>query len=443
MFQGSATNLKTWNEYTKSKFLDKLKDLGSVYIYQDKTYNIWYYNKTDPEHIDFDSDIDIDLSYVDPKTHIKLLYNDIQSKYKNLQDYKFIPIGWSAGCYLALYFAQLYSSQCLHVILLDSALWTPNNMKARLKELDNGLYPITNAKYKKMLLDWKNNNTNIEDAYKINSLNNYIRSIFFSKYLNLELPVPTLSFVNIQDPEGKEWSKDFNNKRRLNEVKILEKKNPDNYKAIIMTNKTHYIFNKIQPAKLIIKQIKNILSENILTKIKLTEDNTKIIKIEQNSKLKKYKNILIELTKVCEPSDEFNPDIEEPYEIFWIAKYKNEIIGYIKSTNLDLYKDESNFRLLGGIKKKKGIQISGACNGTPDKYSNLATLLLFEIENYARNNNFEYILLHAGTDRGYLIDDNPARNGLYIKNGYKKIRILKAGEGRFSDIDLWIMHKLL
>jgi hypothetical protein len=32
---------------------------------------------------------------------------------------------------------------------------------------------------------------------------------------------------------------------------------------------------------------------------------------------------------------------------------------------------------------------------------------------------------------------------LYIKNGYKKIRILKGDEGRFSDIDLWIMHKLL
>jgi len=25
MFQGSGTNLKSWNEYTKSKFLDKLK----------------------------------------------------------------------------------------------------------------------------------------------------------------------------------------------------------------------------------------------------------------------------------------------------------------------------------------------------------------------------------------------------------------------------------
>lgn len=32
MFQGSGTNLKSWNEYTESKFLDKLKLIGDVYI---------------------------------------------------------------------------------------------------------------------------------------------------------------------------------------------------------------------------------------------------------------------------------------------------------------------------------------------------------------------------------------------------------------------------
>ena len=41
---------------------------------------------------------------------------------------------------------------------------------------------------------------------------------------------------------------------------ILEKYNPDNYKAIIFTNKTHYIYNMIQPAKAIIKEIKNIIN---------------------------------------------------------------------------------------------------------------------------------------------------------------------------------------
>ena len=39
-----------------------------------------------------------------------MVYDDIHTNYKNIDEYKFIPIGWSAGCFLPL----------------DSALWTPN-----------------------------------------------------------------------------------------------------------------------------------------------------------------------------------------------------------------------------------------------------------------------------------------------------------------------------
>ena len=260
MFQGAGTNLKSWNEYTNSKFLDRLKKIGSVYTYQDKTHNIWHYDLNNIEHNDFDSNIDIDLSYVKINTHLKMVYDDIHKKYKNINEYKFIPIGWSAGCFLALYFSQIYSLQCFRVILLDSALWTPNNMKIRLKVVDDGIYPITNSKYKKMLEELKINNlVDVENVYKINNIHNYIRSLFISQHLKLELSVPTISFVNIQKPEKDEYSNDFNNKRRLKEIKILEKYNPENYKAIIFTNKTHYIFNMIQPAKEIIKYIKMLL----------------------------------------------------------------------------------------------------------------------------------------------------------------------------------------
>ena len=204
MFQGAGTNLKSWNEYTNSKFLDRLKDLGSIYTYQDKVNNIWHYNMTDLQHTDFDSDIDIDLSYVRPNTHIKMVYDDIKKKYKNINEYKFIPIGWSAGCLFALYFAQLYSSQSIHIILLDSALWTPNNMKLRLQTINSsGINnkPITNIKFKKMLEKWKHKHDNIEDMYLINYVCHNIRSSFFSKHLKLELPVPTIAFVNIQEQE--------------------------------------------------------------------------------------------------------------------------------------------------------------------------------------------------------------------------------------------------
>ena len=112
-----------------------------------------------------------------------------------------------------------------------------------------------------MLQDWENNNTDIEDMYLINTINHYIRSSYFSKHLKLKLSVPTTSFVNIQKPEkDDEWAKDFNNKTRLNEIKILKKHNPDKYKSFVFVNKTHYIFDNIQPAKKIIKYIKTIIS---------------------------------------------------------------------------------------------------------------------------------------------------------------------------------------
>ena len=259
MFQGTGTNLKSWNEYTESKFLDRLKELGDVYTYQDKIHNIWYYDKSNLEYFDYDSDIDIDLNYVNPDTHIKMVYDDIQAKY-NIEEYKFIPIGWSAGCYLALYFAQVYSAQCIHVILLDSALWTPNNIQIRLKKADDGIYPISNTEYKNILQNWKTNQTDIEDVYKINNLNHYIRALFISQHLKLALPVPTLSFVNIKNPENEdELSSSFNNNNKMIEIKFLEEHNPENYKANIFTNKTHYIFNMIEPAEEIITQIKSII----------------------------------------------------------------------------------------------------------------------------------------------------------------------------------------
>ena len=174
--------------------------------------------------------------------------------------------------------------------------------------------------------------------------------------------------------------------------------------------------------------------------IKIDMTNSRIIQIKTNKELENYKDKLIELTKVCEPNDSFNPSLVEPVDIFWVLIYNDDIVGYLKSQDLKQFEDSEYFELLGGIKGKKGLQIGGACNGMPEKYSNLATPLLNEIEKYAKENNYAYIVLHAGTDRDYLIGEGE-RPGLYIKNEYRKERILKAGDGGFSDIDLWILYK--
>ena len=252
LWQGSGTNLKSWNEYTKSKFLNRLKKLGAVYMYQDKINNIWTYDFTDSEHVDFDDDLDFDLSYIRVDKHIKMVYDNIPLKYKN---YDIIPVGWSSGCLFALYFAQKYTSRCIHVILLDPPLFSPKYMKLRLKEIDSSGdndKPTSNAQFKRLLFNWKTANDkerNKKDMYQINNIAHHIRSTYFSKHLKLQFPVPTLTFVNMQKYKKGEVSDFHNNKSIRDEIKILKKYNKINYKVIIFKNQSHYIFNNVKPAR--------------------------------------------------------------------------------------------------------------------------------------------------------------------------------------------------
>jgi hypothetical protein len=261
MFQGGGTNLKSWNEYTESKFLNKLKKLGDVYTYQDKVYNSMHYDKNIPEHNDYDSNIDIDINYNNIDKHCKMVYSDIQKKYTNIDKYKLIPVGWSAGGYLALYFSQIYSNKCKMCILLDPVLVTPENIKLRLKSFEEDkkerlIYPITNRDYKILLNSIKKNK---DDTWKkIITTSNYIRTKFISKYINIEFKIPVISFIYISKSDKNEYGYEFNNDTKLREIDILSKKNPKMYNSYII-NSSHWIFNKKQDANIIISTIKKTL----------------------------------------------------------------------------------------------------------------------------------------------------------------------------------------
>lgn len=131
-------------------------------------------------------------------------------------------------------------------------------MPSESKDLDN--INITNAKLQKMLNNLKNNNTE-ENLKIVEKIIYYIIFNFYNKHLNLKLLVKTTSFINIENPEKYKWQKD-NNKNRLNEIKILKKLNPDNFLSIVFENKTHMVYDKIQPAKKIIKYIDNLIKIN-------------------------------------------------------------------------------------------------------------------------------------------------------------------------------------
>jgi pimeloyl-ACP methyl ester carboxylesterase len=256
MFQGGGTNPKHWGEYTKSKFLTRLKKLGAVYTYQDKLYNIWHYNLDEKTHADYPADINFDIDYINPETHIKAVYADLTAKYPNA---KFIPVGWSAGGLFALLFAQKYAAKCVLTVLLDSVLISKNNMLKRLTHIKKKIHTDTKITHKllnQMLLHWKTKRNPI-DMFTIADLCQYYRSLYFFDHLNEKLSTKTVAFVNINDPELADKSNYFNNKNKKIEMANLSKANPTTYTAIVMKNATHYVFNKVSGAKLIIKEIEN------------------------------------------------------------------------------------------------------------------------------------------------------------------------------------------
>ena len=269
-------NLKHVNLHS-SYIVDKLKELGKVYIYQDKINNVYYYQTRARDFLYrdinnkkyYDSDIDFDLSYVRVNTNIKIVYDNIKKKYKNIDHYQFIPIGYGYECFLALYFSQIYKSKCMHVILLNSEpLIEEFNVISEYDVCTDDVYndkrkPITNIQFKKKLENLKNKVNSPDkisnEVSEIIDICRNIRAVFIYKNLNLTLSVSTTSFINIENS-----TIGYRNTVKFNEVKILKKINLTNFKAIIFKadkniNYWDYYIENTYYSKQVIKYIYNLI----------------------------------------------------------------------------------------------------------------------------------------------------------------------------------------
>ena len=158
------------------------------------------------------------------------------------------------------------------------------------------------------------------------------------------------------------------------------------------------------------------------TKIALTKENTKIIQerfinnhtITDPSILKLYN------TAYNADIKEFIPHSDKDGEaIMWKIYYNDNLVGFGVTTDLAQFEKYDNFVSKGGIRDAKGLYITSIAGD--NKYSGVVGLLFGSIDNYANDNNYDYLLLEAKKyEPNYLV-------GLYSKYGFTAIKELEDG----------------
>ena len=70
--------------------MPRLREVGDVFIYQNKLYNIF---RGLPGFADFPTDIDFDLEYRSPEAHLRGVYADVRRRFPH---HVLVAVGWSA-----------------------------------------------------------------------------------------------------------------------------------------------------------------------------------------------------------------------------------------------------------------------------------------------------------------------------------------------------------
>lgn len=250
---------RLWNKTQKNKFISSLKKIGEVYICKDKTENINYYDLSNKNRLQYDKDIDFDLSYININNYGKMIYKDVKKKYKN---HRAIVIGNGIGAIIGAYYSVKYNDYEWCILLEQMTMYDILNVDKK--------YVIkSNAKIKELL-----NNVKKHDIESIVAMKNIILNIrkqFFIKHMvkyfsNLfnEKPVPalllpaTLAIYTYDPPDEPYIDTDFEETQAHLQYNLVHDTNTIN------TN-TKYAFDMPNLNERIIKYIKSIIAGGQMT----------------------------------------------------------------------------------------------------------------------------------------------------------------------------------
>lgn len=242
LFQGSGSYDADWDRGA-GKLIPNLKKLGDVYRYQYKPWNIFHYTE-DEDHLKYDADVDFDMSYVDIDHHLDELYKKLP------KGRKFIPVGASAGGYLALAFCQKFPSICC--LLLDSVLAKPTTVKVRERFLLSKGDELNDKKIKQYVEKIKKTKDE-KLAWQLMASVNLITTRWIEKHLKLSGII--LNFVNVTIPETS--FPDFTNKLKLENASWLTTQTETVNRVFV--NKKHALYRDPEVVSIIIHELTKII----------------------------------------------------------------------------------------------------------------------------------------------------------------------------------------
>ena len=130
-----------------------------------------------------------------------------------------------------------------------------------------------------------------------------------------------------------------------------------------------------------------IIVKNIETKVQIINNNN----------FSNYKTNLDNLYKKCVYNNgvhpNFNLNNSESLVFILIHSDNNEIIGSVQIDDSDKLNKRFYVDSIGAIKDKKGLYLTYLCGN--ENYKGITRPLFDSVEEYAKNNNCEYILLEA------------------------------------------------
>lgn len=243
MFQGSRTNANLcWQE---GGFLPRLRELGAVFIYQNKLYNIFHGL---PGFSDFPSDTEFDLDYLSPEAHLRGVYADVRRQFPR---HALVAVGWSAGAHLAYGFAQLFCVKAL--VLFDPTLVSAAGVRARLQFYRSivGTRELTQKALADMLGRMRKRPC-MKTAMLLLTLGLMRVTQWVAANLATPIVCPTFSFINLVSLESNEdGDSDMTTSLRLEEIAYL-KKCPE-YHYMMYVDEAHDIYARPGPQRAILR----------------------------------------------------------------------------------------------------------------------------------------------------------------------------------------------